>query len=55
MALALEAHVDGLVWQGFGLSKTFGIEDFPDGDAYKIGTETPFLTFARLFIRQTSG
>ncbi len=50
-----EAHVDGLVWQGFGLSKTFGIEDFPNGDAYKIGTETPFLTFARLFIRQTIG
>ena len=50
-----EAHVDGLVWQGFGLSKTFGIEDFPNGDAYKIGTETPYLMFARLFIRQTIG
>jgi high affinity Mn2+ porin len=50
-----EAHVDGLVWQGFGLSKTLGIEDFPNGDAYKIGTWTPFLTFARLFIRQTIG
>jgi high affinity Mn2+ porin len=50
-----EFHVDGLMWQGFGLSKTFGIEDFPNGDAYKIGTETPFLTFARLFIRQTIG
>ena len=50
-----EAHVDGLAWQGFGLSKTFGIEDFPNGDAYKIGTETPYLMFARLFIRQTIG
>ena len=50
-----EAHVDGLVWQGFGLSKTYGIEDFPNGDAYKIGTETPYLMFARLFIRQTIG
>ncbi len=50
-----EAHVDGLMWQGFGLSKTFGIEDFPNGDAYKAGTETPDLTFAHLFIRQTIG
>ena len=50
-----EAHVDGLVWQGFGLSKTLGIEDFPNGDAYKIGTETPYLMFARLFVRQTIG
>ena len=50
-----EAHVDGLMWQGFGLSKTFGIEAFPDGDAYKIGTTYPFVMFARLFIRQTVG
>ncbi|WP_333651031.1 carbohydrate porin, partial [Candidatus Binatus sp.] len=50
-----EAHVDGLAWQGFGLSKTLGIEDFPNGDAYKLGTETPYLMFARLFIRQTIG
>ncbi len=50
-----EAHVDGLLWQGFGLSKTLGIEDFPNGDAYKIGTETPYLMFARLFVRQTVG
>jgi high affinity Mn2+ porin len=50
-----EAHVDGLMWQGFGLSKTFGIEAFPNGDAYKIGTTTPYFMFARLFIRQTIG
>ncbi len=50
-----EAHVDGLVWQGFGLSKTLGIEDFPNGDAYKVGTQTPYLMFARLFLRQTIG
>ncbi len=50
-----EAHVDGLVWQGFGLSKTLGIEDFPNGDAYKVGTQTPYLMFARLFVRQTIG
>jgi high affinity Mn2+ porin len=50
-----EAHVDGLLWQGFGLTKTFGIEAFPNGDAYKSGTETPNYTFAHLFIRQTIG
>jgi high affinity Mn2+ porin len=50
-----EAHMDFLMWQGFGLSKTFGIEGFPNGDAYKAGTETPNFTFARLFIRQTIG
>ena len=50
-----EAHVDGLMWQGFGLSKTLGIEAFPNGDAYKVGTEIPYLMFARLFIRQTIG
>jgi high affinity Mn2+ porin len=50
-----EAHMDFLMWQGFGLTKTFGIEGFPNGDAYKAGTETPNFTLARLFIRQTIG
>jgi high affinity Mn2+ porin len=50
-----EAHVDGLVWQGFGLSQTTGIEDFPNGEAFKAGAETPEFSFARLFIRQTIG
>jgi high affinity Mn2+ porin len=50
-----EVHVDGLMWQGFGLSQTFGIEDFPNGDAYKSGTYVPNGTLARLFIRQTFG
>jgi len=50
-----EAHVDGLLWQGYGLGATYGIEDFPNGDAYKVGTTTPDLMFAHLFIRQTIG
>jgi high affinity Mn2+ porin len=50
-----EAHVDALMWQGFGLSSTYGIEDFPNGDAYKAGTETPYFNFARMFVRQTIG
>ncbi|MGA2247914.1 MAG: carbohydrate porin [Verrucomicrobiota bacterium] len=48
-----EAHVDGLLWQGFGLAQTHGVEAFPNGDAYKAGTATPEFMFARLFIRQT--
>ncbi|MGO8700238.1 MAG: carbohydrate porin [Limisphaerales bacterium] len=50
-----EAHMDGLMWQGFGLSRTHGVEGFPNGDAYKAGSETPYFMFARLFIRQTIG
>ena len=50
-----EAHMDFLVWQGFGLTQTFGIEAFPNGDAYKAGTKSPNFSFARLFIRQTIG
>jgi high affinity Mn2+ porin len=50
-----EAHVDGLMWQGFGLTDTLGIEAFPSGNAYKLGTDEPYYTFSRLFIRQTIG
>jgi len=50
-----EAHIDFLIWQGFGLSQTFGLEGFPNGDAYKAGTQTPNATFSRLFVRQTIG
>jgi high affinity Mn2+ porin len=50
-----EAHVDGLMWQGYGLSQTEGIEGFPNGEAVKFGTEVPNGTLARLFVRQTIG
>ncbi|MGO8926585.1 MAG: carbohydrate porin [Limisphaerales bacterium] len=50
-----EAHFDGLMWQGFGLSKTLGVEGFPDGEAFRLGTKVPNVTIARLFIRQTIG
>jgi high affinity Mn2+ porin len=50
-----EIHLDGLCWEGLGLSNTFGIEDFPNGDAYKAGTTVPNFMVARLFIRQTFG
>lgn len=50
-----EAHIDGLMWQGFGLGNTEGAEGFPNGEAVKLGTEVPNGTIARLFIRQTIG
>ena len=50
-----EGHVDGLMWQGFGLHDTLGVEGFPNGEAYRLGTKIPNGTFARLFIRQTIG
>jgi high affinity Mn2+ porin len=50
-----EFHVDGLLWQGYGISKTLGIENFPNADAYKLGVRTPDFMFAHLFIRQTFG
>jgi high affinity Mn2+ porin len=43
------------MWQGFGLNETLCIEAFPNSDAYKLGTEIPYLTFAHLFIRQNIG
>ena len=48
-----EAHIDGMMWQGFGLNNTLGIEAFPNAEAYRIGTTYPNGMIARLFIRQT--
>jgi high affinity Mn2+ porin len=50
-----EFHVDGLLWQGYGLSHTEGIEAFPNGDAYKLGTTIPHFMFAHLFVREAIG
>jgi high affinity Mn2+ porin len=50
-----EVHGDFMMWQGYGLSNTFGIEDFPNADAYKAGTSVPDFTAAHLFFRQTFG
>ncbi len=50
-----EAHVDAMLWQGFGLSKTLGVEAFPNGEAFRLGTEVPNVNLARVFIRQTIG
>jgi high affinity Mn2+ porin len=50
-----EFHADLLMWQGFGLNDGFGIENNPNGDAYKAGTENPRFMFAHFFVRQTVG
>jgi high affinity Mn2+ porin len=50
-----EFHIDGLAWQGFGLSHTLGVEAFPNAEAYKVGAPLADATFSRVFIRQTIG
>ena len=50
-----EFHADLLMWQGFGLTNSFGLEAFPNADAYKAGTDTPRFMFSHFFIRQTFG
>jgi high affinity Mn2+ porin len=50
-----EFHADLLLWQGFGLSQSFGLEAFPNADAYKAGTVTPRFMFSHFFVRQTFG
>ena len=50
-----EAHVDGLMWQGFGVSKSVGVDGFPNGEAFRLGTSLPNVNFPRVFIRQTFG
>ena len=50
-----ELHLDGMAWQGFGLSKTFGVAGFPNGEAFRVGTQVPDFTLSRVFVRQTIG
>ncbi len=50
-----EAHIDGMMWQGFGINNTRGIDGFPNGEAFRLGTSVPNGTISRLFIRQTFG
>ena len=41
--------------QGFGLSTTLGVAGFPNGEAYKVGSITPYVKLHRAFIRQIIG
>jgi high affinity Mn2+ porin len=49
------AFADALVWQGYGLGNAVGIEAFPNGEAFRLGTRLPNITMSRLFVRQTFG
>jgi high affinity Mn2+ porin len=48
-----EFHVDGLMWQGFGLGDTLGVDAFPNGEAFRLGTAVPNVNLPRVFVRQT--
>ena len=37
--------------QGFGFENTLGLAGFSNGGAYKVGANTPYLRFPKLFIR----
>ncbi|HTR41903.1 MAG TPA: carbohydrate porin [Pseudomonadales bacterium] len=50
-----EAHVDGMMWQGFGPGNALGVEGFPNGEAFRLGTSVPNGSLVRAFIRQTIG
>ena len=48
-----EFHVDALFWQGYGLNNTYGVANFPDGEAFKVGVRYPHFAVARFFLRTT--
>ncbi len=48
-----EFYVDGLVWQGYGLSNTEGMAAFPNGEAYRVGTTAPDAVIDRAYLQQT--
>jgi len=50
-----EIYANPEIMQGFGLSDTFGVAGFPNGEAQKAGFPMPRLDMARLFVRQTFG
>ena len=50
-----EFHIDGLAWQGYGLSKTLGVEAFPNAEVYRYGVTIPNVNLPRVFVRQTIG
>ena len=50
-----EAHIDGMMWQGFGVNNALGVDGFPNGEAFRLGTGDPNGATTRLFLRQTIG
>ena len=50
-AFYLNPEVD----QGYGLSDTLGLAGFPSGEAYKVGSSSPYPRLHRAFFRQVIG
>ena len=50
-----EVYIDPELMQGFGLSNTFGVAAFPNGEAQKSNFPMPRVDIARIFVRQTFG
>ncbi len=50
-----EIYVNPELMQGFGLSGTLGVADFPNGEAQKSNFPAPRIDIARVFVRQTFG
>ncbi|HLZ54038.1 MAG TPA: carbohydrate porin [Verrucomicrobiae bacterium] len=50
-----EAHIDGMMWQGFGIGNSLGVDGFPNGEAFRLGSAVPNENIPRLFIRQAIG
>ena len=50
-----EFYVNPELMQGFGLSDTFGLGAYSNGEAQKSGFPVPRLNIARIFVRQTFG
>jgi high affinity Mn2+ porin len=48
-------YLDPEFAQGFGLSHTFGLAGFPNGEAQKSGSHVPKLYIARFYLTQTIG
>ncbi|PZR12920.1 MAG: carbohydrate porin [Azospirillum brasilense] len=50
-----EAFVDVSVTRGFGLSNSVGVAAFPSNEAFRLGTEEPYIYTPRIFLRQVVG
>ncbi|MGO8954632.1 MAG: carbohydrate porin [Rhodomicrobium sp.] len=50
-----EIYVNPEIIQGDGLSYTYGIADFPNGEAQKSGFPMPRVNIARVYLQQTFG
>ena len=48
-----EFWIDPEIDQGFGVGNTHGAGGYPNGESYKLGSETPYARVQRYFLRQT--